>query len=312
MADPLNSAGPTLRDVHMSLPEELSRPRIERAAIDGPTLREARTSRKVALRVIARRTGMSHGHLSKVERGEYGRPVTPAILQAYETTLGIKINQDLLRSPATVKMVSRKGEFHAGQMARHRRRAYVAAAVALSAGGYLGDTFGRLVDSAGVVVEPTRLGVPEANQLTHIARSLAPLDLRRAGGIGGPLALVIVRWEVKLLALVEPEQPVAEPLHAAVSMLAVRAAWWKVDTGCHDAARALFQLALYCAAQSDHPDLRARTLADIAAHHARVGYGVEALEILRFAQGDERVSAEVRTLVAEVRQRATTTHGRDT
>jgi hypothetical protein len=31
---------------------------------------------------------MSHGHLSKVERGEHGRPVTPAIIAAYERVTG--------------------------------------------------------------------------------------------------------------------------------------------------------------------------------------------------------------------------------
>jgi hypothetical protein len=34
---------------------------------------------------------MSHGHLSKVERGEHGRPVTPAITAAYERVTGVKL-----------------------------------------------------------------------------------------------------------------------------------------------------------------------------------------------------------------------------
>lgn len=49
---------------------------------DGPTLRSLRESAGVALRKVARIAGMSHGHLSKVERGEPGRPVTPAVLAA--------------------------------------------------------------------------------------------------------------------------------------------------------------------------------------------------------------------------------------
>jgi predicted transcriptional regulator len=37
--------------------------------VDGPALRSARQSQNVPLRRIATRNGMSHGHLSKVERG---------------------------------------------------------------------------------------------------------------------------------------------------------------------------------------------------------------------------------------------------
>jgi transcriptional regulator with XRE-family HTH domain len=46
------------------------------APVDGPTLRAIRESTGTALRRIARHAGMSHGHLSKVEHGEHGRPVT--------------------------------------------------------------------------------------------------------------------------------------------------------------------------------------------------------------------------------------------
>ena len=58
---------------------------------DGPTLRSVRESVRVPLRRVARLAGMSHGHLSKVERGEHGRPVTPAILTAYEKATGVRL-----------------------------------------------------------------------------------------------------------------------------------------------------------------------------------------------------------------------------
>src|SRR5690606_27124943 len=57
----------------------------------GPTLRSVRESVRVPLRRVARLAGMSHGHLSKVERGEHGRPVTPAILNAYEKATGVRL-----------------------------------------------------------------------------------------------------------------------------------------------------------------------------------------------------------------------------
>jgi two-component system response regulator MprA len=52
--------------------------------LDGPSLRSLRQHAGVPLRKVARLAGMSHGHLSKVERAETGRPVTPAVLAAYE------------------------------------------------------------------------------------------------------------------------------------------------------------------------------------------------------------------------------------
>ena len=50
-----------------------------------------RESAGIPLRKIARQAKMSHGHLSKVERGEPGRPITPAVLVAYENATGFKL-----------------------------------------------------------------------------------------------------------------------------------------------------------------------------------------------------------------------------
>jgi transcriptional regulator with XRE-family HTH domain len=282
---------------------------VERAQVDGPSLRAVRESMSVPLRRISRTAGMSHGHLSKVERGEYGRPVTPAILNAYEQVLGVKINVDLINDATMLESTRHKATWRPGELGPFRRRNYIANVGMLCAGGVLDQPYGRLVDSAGTVVEPNRLGIPEAGQLAQMAETLATLDLRHAGTLAGPLAFVLVRWSARLLVLVRPDDPASGPLHAAVSLVTLRAAWWKVDIGQHDAGRTLFRMALFCATQSFDADLRARVLADIAAHHACVGYGYEALDILRFAQGDERVSPEVQTLLAEVRQRALDAEG---
>jgi transcriptional regulator with XRE-family HTH domain len=280
-------------------PEPLS-PRITRELVDGPTLRTVRENFRVPIRKIAKWAGMSHGHLSKVERGEYGRPVTPAILSAYEKVIGVRITPELADQPPSQET---RRAWQSADLGPVQQRRYVSDAIALGASGYLGESIGKLTDSAGITVEPPRLGIPEGMQLVHVARSLAGLDVQFAGVMAGPIAMVLTRWITKLTVLVPPEAPAVAPVHAALSLSAARAAWWKADIGSHAAARSLFKLAAYAAARSGDPDLRARALAGLSAHHARAGYPEGAIDVLRVAQGDERVSPEVRTLLTGVRQR---------
>lgn len=49
----------------------------------GRVLRMVRESLNLSLRAVARRAGLSHAHLSKVERGDPERPVTPEVVEAY-------------------------------------------------------------------------------------------------------------------------------------------------------------------------------------------------------------------------------------
>jgi hypothetical protein len=56
--------------------------------------------------------------------------------------------------------------------------------------------------------------------------------------------------------------------------------------------------------RADEPDLRAHVLADIAAQHSHHGHPVEALRTLRLADGDERTSPAVQTMLHGVRARA--------
>ena len=57
----------------------------------GPTLRQARTSARLSLSGMARRTGFSRSYLGNVERGV--RPATPAVIRAYEKALGGDVNR---------------------------------------------------------------------------------------------------------------------------------------------------------------------------------------------------------------------------
>jgi hypothetical protein len=70
------------------------------------------------------------------------------------------------------------------------------------------------------------------------------------------------------------------------------------------AARSLFRLALYTAVRAQDPNLRAHTLADVAAQHCFIDYHHDALEMVRFGDGDERVSPAVRMVLYGVKARA--------
>jgi transcriptional regulator with XRE-family HTH domain len=127
------------------------------AGYDGPTLRAVRESMDVPLRRIARQAGMSHGHLSKVERGEHGRPVTPAIVAAYERATGVRLAEAAARAERERRaQTGRGGSWSPGTLTDMRRRAYNAAVGAITLGGPLGEPVGRLIDSAGRPVPPHR------------------------------------------------------------------------------------------------------------------------------------------------------------
>jgi hypothetical protein len=100
------------------------------------------------------------------------------------------------------------------------------------------------------------------------------------------------------------DQQVSRELHAAVGALAARCAWSAFDTASHEAARSLFRLALYAAARAEAPDIRAHVLADVAARHNYLGYHEDCLEIVRFTEGDERVTPAVRMILHGVKARA--------
>jgi len=266
---------------------------------DGPTLRSVRENMGVPLRRIARQAGMSHGHLSKVERGEYGRPVTPAIMAAYEKATGIRLED-------AVAAVAERGEspthWRSGQLTDLRRRGYNAAIAALAIGGQLGEPFGRLLDTTGRPLSPAPPDAIDATQLARVAELVTELDLQSGGALVSQLAKTLLRWAVAMLDT-EMGERVGGQLHAAVGALAHRAAWSAFDMTAHEAARGLFRLALYAAVRAGDPHLRAHVLADVAAQHNQLGYHEDSLEIVRIAEGDERVAPAVRMVLHGVKAR---------
>lgn len=276
-------------------------------AYDGPTLRAVRENMGVPLRRIARVAGMSHGHLSKVERGEYGRPVTPAIMAAYERATGVRLADAVAavadQDPDPAAGGSPANPWRGGQLTALRRRGYNAAVAALAIGGHLGEPFGRLLDASGRPLAPAPPDALDVAQLERLAELLTGLDLQYGGALVGQLAKTLLRWAAAMLDT-DPGDRIGGGLHAAVCALAHRAAWSAFDMAGHEAARGLFRLALYAAVRAGDPDLRAHVLADVAAQHNQLGYHEDSLEIVRIGEGDERVAPAVRMVLHGVKARA--------
>jgi transcriptional regulator with XRE-family HTH domain len=271
---------------------------------DGPTLRSVRESAGVPLRRVARQAGMSHGHLSKVERGEPGRPVTPAVLSAYEKATGIRLSG--MASPATEP--SEAGGWRRGHLSEARRRTLNAKIAAVALGGPLGEQLVRILDATGRIIVPARIEDPDIVQVEAAAALCTTIDLQYGGGVADQMARALLRWAIGLLET-ELDQHTNPRLYAAIGALAQRAGWAAFDAGSHETARHLFTIALYAATRADDPDLRAHVITDLAAQHSSLGYPNDCLQVVRFAEVDERVSAPIHMILNAIKARAYAVRG---
>jgi hypothetical protein len=242
---------------------------------------------------------MSHGHLSKVERGEPGRPVTPAVLNAYEQVTGVK----LTGTAGHHSMEPPAGDWRRGQLSEIRRRVLRAKIAAVAAGGLLDDKAEKLLDQTGRLLVPEIIEDLDVAQLDQVAATCTALDLRYGGGVADQLARAQLKWAIMLLGG-EASADLRPRLQVAVGCLAQRAGWAAFDADTHDVARSLFTVGLYAATHADHPDLRAHIIADFAAQANFLGYPDDCLHIVRQAEVDERVGPAVRAVVHIVKARA--------
>jgi len=266
-------------------------------------LRSVRESAAVPLRRVARLAGMSHGHLSKVERGEHGRPVTPAILAAYEKATGVRLTGAKVVGFGDGSAASGGADWRRGRLSDARRRGYNATVAAVAVGGPVGEPIGRMIDALGRTTVPHKLTGADVAQVEHVARLATREDLRSGGGLTSQLARTVLRWAVGLTTATMTAD-VARRLHAAIGHLAHRAAWAAFDAEAHDAARNLFTVALDAAIQARDRNLRAHVLADVGAQHNFLGYPDDCLEIVGLAEGDQRVGPAVRMAIYAVKARA--------
>jgi hypothetical protein len=261
-------------------------------------LRELRLWADVGLRAVARRSSgkvrLSDGHLSRVERGL--RPVTPAVLAAYERALGMRIDRHTIND-VTAGTDSDDAD----------RRAFQATVATLAAGtptgGLGGEGEQRLLQDSIYLRVPLQVTTTDVTHLEQAALTLRGLDLRYGGELTAQMAGQLLRWAVGMRGALMTE-PVRQRWHAAVGMLAMWGAWSAHDAGQRPVARALSILALDAAVRADEPDLRAHVLADIAACHNHAGHPADALQAIRLGDGDERVHPAVQTMLYAVRARA--------
>ena len=257
--------------------------------MSGPALRLLRERAGVGLRAVARggrnRMSLSDSHLSRVERGL--RTVTPAIVAAYERALGMRIDAESIAAALP--------DGAPDQVARREFNTTLGAII-LGSPPPAADHHRALRDIDELLRPPAHVGHSDVTHLRQAAALVRDLDLRHGGALTCQIAIRLLRWGLPMRTAAMTA-PVRTGLHTAIGTLATFAAWAAFDAAQHHTARHLFTLALDAAVVADDPDLRAHILADVAAVHNHLDHPGDALQIIRLAGGDERVSPAIRSIL---------------
>jgi hypothetical protein len=236
---------------------------------------------------------ISDSHLSRVERGQ--RPVTPAIVAAYERSLRMRITAETVAEALA--------DDHASEQADRAQFHTTITAVLLGApapGGH-GDSLLRAAEEAHL--PPAHVGHIDIHHVEQAAAMIRNLDLRFGGLLTAHIGRRLLRWALPLRTATMTDETLLR-LHTALGTLAWATAWAAFDAHRHDTARTLWALALECAVTADQPDLRAHILADIAACYNHHAHPTGALHLIRLADGDERTHPAIRTILHGVRAHA--------
>jgi hypothetical protein len=228
---------------------------------------------------------MSHGHLSKLEAGDVGRPVTPAVLAAYAKATGVDLTQDSIGDAP--------GGWRVGQLPPAARRKWRGTVAAASVGGALHEKPAKIVESWGVLPRWSLDGTDLA-QLAQFAGLLWELG----GPLPGALARQLLRWLVELTSDPSPD------LQVVISRLAHRAARAGVELDAHSAARWLYLVALHAAVAAEEPDLRGAVLADLAEQCYALDHWHDAQAIALLGVADEHICDDVRKRLHEIKTHA--------
>jgi transcriptional regulator with XRE-family HTH domain len=263
-------------------------------AIDPVVLRQLRTKQGLSQAAVARRAGMSVGHISRVEAGN--RPATPAVIRGYENALGVRLSH--LRAAGSFP--DAQGTEDPEEM---NRRAFLTAVASIAVGGPVDEPSEQAWAGLAPASPPRHVGRLDVHHVTAAQEMFTAWDLRFGGGMARRLARSQIQWATGLLAATMTDQ-VRKDLHTAVGSLAERVAWSSYDAGRHTSARSLFKLALHAATEADDADLRAHILSDIATQHLTLNRPQECLTLIRLASGDDRISDAVRCVLHGVQARA--------
>jgi transcriptional regulator with XRE-family HTH domain len=260
---------------------------------DGARLRAARIEAGIGLDILARITGKSKSHLSRVERGI--RPLTPGIVLAYHRALGWSLPIGVTTSAAG--SVPADDDIDEAEMRRRTLlRGFVATTTGIGAGTPLAD---EIESVTGPVAAPTMVSEFDAEELEQAALALTSRDLR-----GGGHALIsegqsLLTWATGLIEQTRSE-PLRKRLASAAGYLADRTGWTAFDLGLHDQATRMFGLGVRLAAEADDRNLTAQALCDMAGQAVFLGKPSEALACAELALADESIVDQLKAALLGV------------
>ncbi len=244
----------------------------------GQDLRALREAQQVSLDTLAKEMSTTKGHLSRVERGE--RPVTPALILAYERVLGV---------PVAATSSANDGSPMPDTVDDVRRRNLLSSIAAASIGVAALEPLARLFDGL-TGAPPAHVGVSEVKAVESATDLYMSMDLARHGDMAAAMARGALSWAVSLLDQ-RMSSATRERLFSAIGLLADRLGWATYDAGASARAIQLLTFALDSAARGPDRDLRAHIMLDLSTVLTDMGQPSEGVEILRMALGDERISS---------------------
>lgn len=264
----------------------------------GGQLREARLEAGVGLDQLARLTGLTKGHLSRVERNL--RPVTPSIALAYERALGVRMTAAHEAYRVRSADVPRHEE---GEDDAMRRRDFLGSIMAIASGARPAPPTADAVDMLPNAPIPARIGLTEVAEIENATYALAAGDLRHGGCIAATQGTALLRWALRLLHQ-DPTPAVRVRLCSAAGYLADRTAWASFDVGQHDQAKHLFRVALQLATDAGEPNLIAQILCDAANQAIFLNRAGDALALSSVAEDNRDLAASMRAAVYAVKAEA--------
>ncbi|MEV8633904.1 helix-turn-helix transcriptional regulator [Streptosporangium sp. NPDC051023] len=265
----------------------------------GQDLRSLRESQGISLDAFSREIRTSKGHLSRVERGE--RPVTPALVLAYERTLGV---------PVAATPENGDASFSEGTVDSVRRRQLLSSIAAASVGAAALEPLTRLLDGLPSL-PPGNVGLSEVKAIESATQLYMDMDLAGHSSTATAIAGGVLSWSVSLLDR-KMSSTTRERLFPAVGLLADRLGWATYDSGASPRAIQLLTFALDNAAQGADRDLRAHIMLDLSTVVTDMGQPSDGVEILRMALGDERISSAEQANLHAVAARHCATAGQRT
>ncbi|QSB04887.1 helix-turn-helix domain-containing protein [Natronoglycomyces albus] len=242
----------------------------------GSRLRAARREAGIGLDTMARRTGLSKGHLSRIETGQ--RVATPSVLLAYR-----QVCPDL-EIPTNWDDVNRRKLVSSGLIAM------------------VGATLPKSVDTSALGEVPRSVSEADIRDLEIAISSWTNQELSGGGRTVLAAGTALLNWATSLVQTTRTEAARTQLLSLAAYM-ADRCGWATFNVGLHDHATAFFQQGLSLATEAGDPHVTAQLLSDMAGHAVYRRRPAEALACVEAAR-DLEVVPTLRAALYAVRAEA--------